>query len=112
MKAIAEQFVAQPIPLTADERKTPAIWSVAARRGLEPALILGRRRGWTDVLRTQQPQPARGGVQLRPVIDIEIARPFASRRESSPPSASAFRCRLTVDCGSWMMLHSSETVSS
>ncbi len=38
---------------------------------------------------------------------------MASRREvTQPPSASVFRCRLTVDCGSRSTSHSSDTVSS
>ena len=93
-------------------RRTPARWR-AGRRGRGPGAGRPPRR--------RAPQPtwprttchsplAESGSAAASTV---YSRLVASRREvTQPPSASVFRWRLTVDCGSRSTSHSSETVSS
>ena len=93
-------------------RRRPATWR-AGHRAREPGA--GRPRPPPAPTRPDRARPARAlwpspAATPRPRCTRRLV---ASRREvTQPPSASVFRWRLTVDCGSRSTSHSSETVSS
>ena len=93
-------------------RRTPATWC-GVRRALPAA-------GADPAPRPASARPARApaaraarraGSSSSRVIVYRLLVP-SDRAATQPASASALRCRLTVDCGSCMMPHSSDTVSS
>ena len=113
MKPIAEQLVAHAIPLAGRRREELLrLGAPLGERRLQPALVLRRRRRRSDLLAHQQPEPPRGGVELVAASSCRGGSCLPRATAIQPASASALRCRLTVDCGSCMMLHSSDTVSS
>ena len=77
-----------------------------------------RRWSWAaagvgpDLLAHQQPEPPRGGVEVVAASSCRGCSCLRRATPTQPASASALRCRLTVDCGSCMTAHSSDTVSS
>ena len=113
MKALAEQLVAHTIPLAGRRREELLRFGAPlGQHRLQAALILpgGRRR--PDLLADQRPQSAAQTSRARRASSRRALLVPSARAEIQPLSASAFRCRLTVDCGSCMMPHSSDTVSS
>ena len=125
VEAIAEQLVAQAIPLAGGRReKLLRLGAPLAKRALQPPLILRRGRRRPTCSRTSSQsrradessvsRPRHAGVRTRVegrVIVYRLLVPSA-RDATQPLSASAFRWRLTVDCGSCMTPQSSDTVSS
>ena len=97
----------------ADEEKNSCDFVRGAReRCLQPPLILRcGRRGRRPVRARAARAGAPAASSSSRVIVYRWLVPSA-RAVTQPPSASAFRCRLTVDCGSCMTAQSSDTVSS
>ena len=85
MKAIAKQFVAQPIPLTGRRgEKFLGLRSPLGDRRGKATLILQRGRRGADLLANERPQPPRGGVEIVPGRRIQVARALGA---GSNPSA-------------------------
>ncbi len=100
MKSIAEQFVADAIPLAGrrgEELLRPG--AALAERCLQAALILGGGRRAADLLADDD---ATAVVRPHRARASSCRRCWCPRRAptTQPESASALRCRLTVDCGS------------
>ena len=113
VKALPVQFIAQPIPLAGRRREEfLRLRAPVGERGLEAALILRGRRRRPDLIADERPQAPRPAVELLRASSCRggSCRPPAPTPSRCRPGPS--RCRLTVDCGSCMMPHSSDTVSS
>ena len=92
MKAIAEQLVAYPVPVPRRRgEKLLRLRPALGKRCAEPALILASGRGGPDLFADEQPQPARGGVELVTRHRVQPAGALRARRD--PP---AVRQRLQV----------------
>ena len=93
--AIAEQLVAQAIPLAGRGREELLRFGATVRqRHLEAALILHRRRRRAHLFADQQPQPARGGIELVARHRVEVAGALGARRD---PAAVGERLQVAAD---------------
>ena len=76
-----------------------------------PLVVIGpaRRR---DLLADERPEASRASVEIRRATCCSSGSCRRVATDTQPASASVFRWRLTVDCGSCSTAHSSDTVSS
>ena len=97
VKAIAEQIVADAIPLAG--RRGEELLRLGAplgERRLQPPLILRRGRRRSDLLAHQQPQPPRRGIEILARHRVEVAGAFGARRH---PAAVGQRLEVPADRG-------------
>ena len=60
VRALAEQIVAHPVPLSGRRReKFLRLGAALGKHRLHPPLIVDRRRRWPDLVAHERPQPAR-----------------------------------------------------
>ena len=113
MEPVAEQLVAQPIPLAGRRREELLrLGAPLGQRAPGAAADPAPRPASARPARARAARAAaRTASSSSRVIVYRLLVPSA-RDVTQPPSASALRCRLTVDCGSCRIAHSSETVSS
>jgi len=95
MKAIAEELVAQAIPLTGGRGEKLLRFRPPLRdRRLQAALILRRRRRRADLLAYEQPEPPGRRVKTVAAHRVETARPFGARTD---PASVGQRLQVAAD---------------
>ena len=94
MEPVAEQFVADAIPLTGRRREEfLGSGAALAERRLQAPLILRRGGRVADLLADEGPQPPRGGLQIAR-HRVDVAGAFGPRRH---PARIGQRLQMTAD---------------
>ena len=84
MKPLAEQLVAQTIPLPRGRREEfLRLRAPLGQHGLNPALILRCRRRGPDLLANERPEPPGGRVEIIARHCVKVAGAFGARRDPS-----------------------------
>ena len=81
MKPLAEQLVAQPIPLSGRRREEFLRFRAPlGENRLDAALVLRGGRCRTDLFANERPEPPGGRIEVVARHRVEIARAFGARR--------------------------------